>query len=81
MLLDPCIVLDNTVVDHYEMTPAGDLRMSVYLVGLTVGGPPGMPHGDGAVEILVAHHLLKLADPPRTLEYLCSFAIADGNPG
>ena len=22
MLLDPCIVLDNTVVDNYEMAPA-----------------------------------------------------------
>ena len=55
--------------------------MSIYLVGLAMRGPPGMPHGDGAVEILVVHHLLKLADPPRTLEYLGSLAITDDNPG
>src|SRR5512133_2673843 len=48
---DTGIILNDSVMYHDEITPAGDLRVSVDLIGLTVCRPAGVAHGHCAVEI------------------------------
>ena len=50
--LDTGIILNDSVVNNDEMTPARDLRVSINLIGFAVCSPPGMAHGHCAVDIL-----------------------------
>src|SRR6202000_1759938 len=59
-------VLDDAVVHHRDVAFGVQVRVGVNLVGLAVGGPPGVADADAGPD-LVADPVAQVLDPARGL--------------
>src|SRR5258706_13158211 len=56
------IILNDPVVNDGQLFGGRIMRMCIFVVGLAVGGPPGVAHPNVAVEVLTLDELLELND-------------------